>query len=515
MYVVDWLHKNAQHTPDKVALVDVDSGRRVTYRQFDERASRFAEVLTQQLKLAPGARVAVLAHNSAAYFEMLYGCAKAGLVMVCLNWRLPVTELLPILQDCAPDVLVAGDGFLDVAAELNRARPLRAVLYLAGGKAVDAPVGWLEFEAALASASGTIIETPCRDEHAVWHLLCTSGTTGRPKGVIQTYGMVFFNAVNAMLANKITRDDVFLSVLPFFHTGGLNLYANPVLHAGGTVHILRQFDAQVTLDKLDRRSGEGITMFFAVPAVYLFLSQHPEFAQADFSAIRNMSAGGSPVPQPLLQAYLDKGVTICFGFGMTETGPTVFVCDEATACRKIGTIGKPVGSMLTRVVDALGADVAPGERGELLIKGPGVTPGYWNLPEATTAAIQDGWLHSGDIAYVDDDGDYYIVDRAKDMFISGGENVYPAEVENVLFQLPEVAEAAVIGTTDARWGEVGVAMVVVRAGAALDADAVIAHCKAKLAGYKVPRHVRFIDVLPRTPSGKVEKHKLRAQFAAH
>jgi fatty-acyl-CoA synthase len=513
MYVVDWLHKNAQHTPDKLALVDVHSGRRVTYRQLDERASRFAEVLTQQLRLAPGARVAVLAHNSAAYFEMLYGCAKAGMVMVCLNWRLPVAELLPILEDCTPDVLVAGDGFIDVATDLVRARPMQ-VLYLAGEPSACAPAGWREFEAALASASGHIIDMPCRDEHEIWHLLYTSGTTGRPKGVIQTYGMVFFNAVNAMLANKITRDDVFLSVLPFFHTGGLNLYANPLLHAGGTVHILRQFDAQTTLDKLDRRSGEGITMFLAVPSVYLFLSQHAGFAQADFSAIRNMSAGGSPVPQPLLQAYLDKGVTLCFGFGMTETGPTVFVCDEATARRKIGTIGKPVGSMLTRIVDPLGNDVAPGERGELLIKGPGVTPGYWNLPEATAAAIRDGWLHSGDIAYVDDEGDYYIVDRAKDMFISGGENVYPAEVENVLFQLPEVSEAAVIGTADARWGEVGVAVVVVRNGVALDSDAVIAHCKARLAGYKVPRHVHFIDVLPRTPSGKVEKHKLRARFSA-
>ncbi|WP_420997186.1 acyl-CoA synthetase [Cupriavidus sp. 30B13] len=520
MYVVDWLHKHARHMPDKIALVDAESGRAVTYRQFDERASRFAEYLGG-LGLAPGSRVAVLAHNSPDYFEMLYGCAKAGMVMVCLNWRLPEAELLPILRDCAPAVLVAGDGFLATAAALSRALPLRAVLHLADDESADVPGGWTEYEAVLASASGRLIEMPCRDEHEIWHLLYTSGTTGRPKGVIQTYGMVFFNAVNAMLANRITRDDVFLNVLPFFHTGGLNLYANPVLHAGGTVHIMRQFDAEATLRKLGAKAagdagegeGEGITMFFAVPAVYLFLSQHPGFAAADFSRIRNMSAGGSPVPRPLLEAYLAKGVTICFGFGMTETGPTVFVCDEATARRKIGTIGKPVGSMLARVVDALGRDVAPGERGELLIKGPGVTPGYWNLPEATAAAIRDGWLHSGDIAYMDEEGDYYIVDRAKDMFISGGENVYPAEVENALFQLAAVAEAAVIGVPDARWGEVGMALVVARPGLGLDAEAVLAHCRATLAGYKVPRHVRLIEALPRTPSGKVEKHKLRARFA--
>lgn len=512
MYVVDWLHKHALHMPDKVALVDVESGRTVTYRQFDERASRFAEYLGERLRLAPGARVAVLAHNSSDYFEMLYGCAKAGMVMVCLNWRLAAAELLPILRDCSPDVLVAGDGFLATAAALADALPLRAVLHLADDESADVPGGWTEYEAMLAGSSGRVIEMPCRDEHEVWHLLYTSGTTGQPKGVIQTYGMVFFNAVNAMLANKITRDDVFLNVLPFFHTGGLNLYANPVLHAGGAVHIMRQFDAEVTLRKLDASAGEGITMFFAVPAVYLFLSQHAGFAAADFSRVRNMSAGGSAVPRPLLEAYLAKGVTICFGFGMTETGPTVFVCDEATARRKIGTIGKPVGSMLTRVVDTQGRDVAPGERGELLIKGPGVTPGYWNLPQATDAAIRGGWLYSGDIAYMDEEGDYYIVDRAKDMFISGGENVYPAEVENVLFQLAAVSEAAVIGVPDARWGEVGMALVVAKPGMALDAEGVLAHCRAALASYKVPRHVRMIEALPRTPSGKVEKHKLRARF---
>ena len=215
----------------------------------------------------------------------------------------------------------------------------------------------------------------------------------------------------------------------------------------------------------------------------------------------------------LLELYQAKGVTICFGFGMTETGPTVFICDEAIARRKTGSIGRPVGSMRTRVVLDDGSDAGPGQRGELYIQGPGITPGYWNMPKASADAIVDGWLHSGDIAYFDADGDYYIVDRAKDMYISGAENVYPAEVENVLFQMPQIADVAVIGVADAKWGEVGTAIVVLKAGQSLELLELQAFCRTCLSGYKVPKHVVFMKALPRTSSGKLEKHKLRSQFA--
>lgn len=505
MYVVDWLHKQALHSPNKVALVDLASGREITYRQFDERASRFAEYLLASCRLNPGDRVAVLAHNSSDYLEMLYGCAKAGMIMVCLNWRLPAAELVPILRDADPAMLVYGSAFT-AAVESMRSQldiPRKIVIGATGA----APVP--DYETCLAGASGRVIEMPTRGMNEVWHLLYTSGTTGKPKGVIQTYGMVFFNAVNSMLATRLSGNDVLLNVLPFFHTGGLNLYTNPVLHAGGTVVIMQQFDAGATIDLLDSK----VTLFLGVPAVYLLMSQHPRFADARFRTMRHWSAGGSPVAQNLLEQYLAKGVTICFGFGMTETGPTVFICDEEIARRKIGTIGKPVGSMLTRVVRADGSDAGPNERGELLIKGPGITPGYWNMPDATAGAIIDGWLHSGDIAYVDEDGDYYIVDRAKDMYISGAENVYPAEVENVLFQMPQIADAAVIGVPDEKWGEVGAAIVVLKPDHPLGAHELQDFCRTRLSGYKVPRHVAFLSALPRTPSGKVEKHKLRSQFA--
>lgn len=508
MYVIDCLHKQALHRPDKIALVDVASGREVSYRQFNERASRFAEYLLARGDLPPGGRVAVLAHNSSDYLELLYGCAKAGMVMVCLNWRLPVAELLPILQDADPVLLVYGQPFAATAqtllAQLPQLRESATVVIGVADGGTAAP-----YEDCLASASGSVIEMPARGMNEVWHLLYTSGTTGKPKGVMQTYGMVFFNAVNCMLATGLTGSDVLLNVLPFFHTGGLNLYANPVLHAGGTVYIMQQFDPGATLELLD----STVTLFLGVPAVYLMLSQHAGFERAQFRAMRHWSAGGAPMAHSLLELYQAKGVTICFGFGMTETGPTVFICDEAIARRKTGSIGRPVGSMRTRVVLDDGSDAGPGQRGELYIQGPGITPGYWNMPKASADAIVDGWLHSGDIAYFDADGDYYIVDRAKDMYISGAENVYPAEVENVLFQMPQIADVAVIGVADAKWGEVGTAIVVLKAGQSLELLELQAFCRTCLSGYKVPKHVVFMKALPRTSSGKLEKHKLRSQFA--
>jgi fatty-acyl-CoA synthase len=282
-----------------------------------------------------------------------------------------------------------------------------------------------------------------------------------------------------------------------------------MIMCAGTTIIMRQFDVDKTMELLEA----SVTVMFGVPAIYLFLSQHPRFAAADFSKVRSWACGGAPIPKSLLEQYLAKNVTICFGYGMTETGPTVFLTDEATARKKVGTVGKPVMYVETKVVDtATHRDLGPSERGELLLRGPGITPGYWNNAKATAEALHDGWLWSGDIAYFDEDGDYYIVDRSKDMYISGGENVYPAEVENVIFQLEGVAEAAVIGVADEKWGEVGKAIIALKPGADVTAAAVVAHCKAKLAGFKVPKHVEFVPLLPRNAAGKVEKPRLRERY---
>ncbi|MCK9379734.1 MAG: long-chain fatty acid--CoA ligase [Sulfuritalea sp.] len=507
MLIPDWLVKHAQQFPQQVALVDLHSARSVTYAQLNERASRCAEFMRERWQIEPGDRVAVLAHSSSDYVEMLYACGKIGAIMVCLNWRLALTELIGIAADAEPVALVWGEEFDQTGAALADACQLTRRMVTGAPRSDVAG-----YEAALAGMSGATIEMPWRQHEDVWYLLYTAGTTGKPKGVPQTWGMAFTNAVNGMLATGLRREDKMLSVLPYFHTGGLNLYLNPTIMVGGTTLIMRQFDVDQTMELLETEA----TVMFGVPAIYLFLSQHPRFASANFSRVRNWACGGAPIPKTLLEQYLAKGVTICFGFGMTETGPTVFLTDEATARKKVGTVGKPVMYVEGKVVDpATRQRLGPNQRGELLLRGPGITPGYWHQPEATANAFEDGWLRTGDIAYCDDDGDYYIVDRSKDMYISGGENVYPAEVENVIFQMESVAEAAVIGVPDAKWGEVGKAIVALKPGVQATAEEVIAHCRARLAGFKTPKYVVFVPAVARNAAGKLDKPTLRRKFGGH
>lgn len=495
MQVTDWLYRAAELYPTRIAVEDASDGRCFTFMELNLRASRFADVLANEHKLAMGSRVAILSHNRPEYLEVLYGCAKAGAVLVCLNWRLMADELLPIIDDCAPSLLVYEPEFAAVAAAIHDAHSECVLLPL------DADGG---YEHALANARSTAAEMPARDMNDIWHLLYTSGTTGKPKGVLQTYGMVLVNGVNTLLAGKVVQGDVFLNVLPFFHTGGLNLYTNPILMTGGTVIIMRRFDAAATIARL----GRDVTSLFGVPAIYLQLAGHPDFANADLTRVRNLSIGGAPVPPSLAEAFARKGVVIAPSYGMTEAGPTIFAADIATAAAKPLSVGKPVGLAQIRIIDAMGEEIRDTARGELMIGGPVVTPGYWNRPTATAESIRDGWLSTGDIACRDADGDVFVVDRKKDMYISGGENVYPAEIESILYGLPGVAEAAVVGVPSEKWGEVGLAVLVAAKGDRISSDEVLLACRSKLAGYKVPHFVRVIDALPRTPSGKVEKHKL-------
>ena len=341
----------------------------------------------------------------------------------------------------------------------------------------------------------------------------TSGTTGRPKGAMITHGMTLWNCINLSPLAYILPSSVLLTVLPLFHTGGLNCYTNPVLHAGGTVLIMRTFDPGQAL-KLIGDPASGINVFFGVPAIYQFMAQHPDFATTDFSRLVIGGVGGAPMPVPLLKTWEERGVALQQGYGMTETSPAVLALDREDAAGKAGSAGKPVLHTEVRIVRPDGTDADIGELGELWVRGPNITPGYWNRPDANITSFTDGWLHTGDATRMDADGFYYIVDRWKDMYISGGENVYPAEVENVLYQLPAVAEAAVIGTPDDTWGEVGLAIIALKPGQAASEIEILAHCRKNLARFKCPKTISFVSALPRNATGKVHKPTLRAQFVA-
>jgi fatty-acyl-CoA synthase len=500
MYTFDLLAKQAELRPDKIALVDPNTNREFSYAQFNERASRFAEFMRSEWKIQPGERVSILTPNGTDYFEVLYACSKIGAILVPLNWRLALPELQAILVDSTPRALIYDTAHTETAQALSSGL---FTLPLTPGVREDN-----NYEAALASASGKSIVMPARPLDECWYLLYTAGTTGRAKGVIQTYGMVLYNHLNIGPAIDLTSQDTTLNLLPVFHTGGNNMYTNPTFIAGGTAIVPRAFDVAQAMQLLSTRA----TAFFGVTAMYLFISQHPDFEKTDFSHMRSWASGGSSMPVSLLETYDKRGIKIQQGFGMTETGPTVFLVDEEHAISKSGSVGKPQPWVDVRIVDREGTDVPVGEMGELLIKGPGVTPGYWQLPEITKNSFEDGWLHSGDVSRRDEDGYYYIVDRWKDMFISGGENVYPAEVENVLFSNPAVAEAAIIGVKDEKWGEVGRAIVVLKPNQTLSEQEVIDFCKERLAKYKVPKSVVFIAALPRNAAGKVLKTDLRKQY---
>ena len=506
MEYFDWSAHQANTRPTEVAISDLESGVQLTYAALEQRASALAAYL-QKNGVGQGDRVALLARNCAQYFELEFACGKIGCIGVPLNWRLTVAELDYILNDCAPKVLIYDKQFADNASALQGRCAIETLLSI---DLDDPKLG--DYEAALSSMTdgdGFVRATLSLDD--VGLIMYTSGTTGHPKGAMITHGMNFINAVNLGIPARVSPDTVQLVLLPLFHTGGLNCYANPVLHAGGHVLLMRDFDPGAALRVLGDAQW-GVTHLFAVPAPYQFMMQHADFSTTDLSRLELAGVGGAPCAQAILEGWSDRDVAMVQGWGMTETSPGGISLDAKDAQRKLGSAGKPLLHTQVKIVNERGERVAHGEVGELLIRGPNVTPGYWNNPEATAKTFEGDWLITGDAAKFDEEGFIYIVDRSKDMYISGGENVYPAEIENVIYQLPQLAEAAVIGVPDDRWGEVGLACLVVKPGQAITADDVVGHCLGKLAKFKVPQRIEFVDALPRNATGKVLKRVLRDEY---
>ena len=506
----DWIAYHARSQPDTTAIVDLGSGRRFTYAELHARAERLAAALAHEFGIEAGDRVAIYSQNTSNIFEVQFACWRLGAAYVPLNWRLALPELEFIANDCSPKLLFHGAELAEMAEKVAAAAGMTRRISWEGPQG-----GSVDYEPLLAGVTDAFGALR-RTENTHDTLACvmyTSGTTGHPKGAMITHGGMVWNLLNATAPFAFRTGMVNLSILPLFHIGGINAYANPTFHYGGTNYLMRAFDPGATLDVLSDPEI-GITHFLCVPSNYLFMSQHARFETATFTSLVTAGIGGAPTPLALLETWAGKGVILQQGYGMTESAATISAQSKVDAIRKVGSVGTPLMHLEHRIVDQDGLDVAIGVIGELWVRAPNMSPGYWNQPEANASSYTDDWFHTGDAMREDEDGALYILDRWKDMYISGGENVYPAEVENVLYQMAAIAEVAVIGVPDERWGEVGKAVVVRRTGAELTAAAIIEHCGQNLAKFKVPATIDFVDALPHNATGKILKRELRAARAA-
>ena len=465
-----WIRDRARTSPDRVAIDFLDA--ETTYAELDARSDALAAALHGR-GLRRGDRLATLTGNSPEHVALFFACAKLGAILLPLSWRLSAPELRYQLDDAEPALVLA--------------EPEQAALAEATGH---------PYETELAAPSpGVELEKPEDDDPLL--LVYTSGTTGRPKGALLTHANCFWTNLSLDRIAGVGADDVVLQVLPQFHVGGWNVQPLLAWWKGARVVLEREFQPDRALELIERKR---VTTLMGVPATYLFMAQSPRFAGADLSSLRTAVVGGAPMPLALLETWQERGVAIAQGYGLTEAAPNVLCVPPEDAARKAGYAGKPYPHVDVRI----GAD------GELQVRGPNVFAGYWRNAEATAAAFDDGWLRTGDVAERDDEGFVRIAGRLKDMYISGGENVYPAEVEAVLFAHEAVADAAVVGIADARWGETGVAFVVLRPGTAAAEEELVAHCGERLARFKVPSRVVFLDALPRSGMNKVQKQELAA-----
>lgn len=502
----DVLGERARLTPDKEALVLAESGERLSYADLDQRARRCAQAWRQKLGLGKGDRVGILAHNRIEYLDAFFAAGKSGVVLVTLGTRLTPHELQHIVEDSGMRALLYDGEFADTV------RALRQQVEVETWIALDEPVDSSDplYETLLAEVDPAGWVPPHIDPEDTYCLLYTSGTTGRPKGVVTPHRMVAWNGLNTVASWQLNENDVSPIFTPLYHAGGLMAFLTPLFTIGGTIVLHHGFDTSEIWRTIEQ---ENCTVVLGVPTIWKMLLEAPEFETVDLSHVRAFYSGGAPLPLYLIEAYQQKGVVFKQGFGMTEVGVNCFAMSVEDSYRKAGSIGRPMMFTEVRLVDAEGNDVPTGEVGEMLFRGPHVSKGYWHNPEATAAALDiDGWFHSGDLARCDEDGFFYIAGRQKDMIISGGVNIYPAEIEAVLLQHEDVEDAAVVAVPDPQWGEVGVAFVVPLAGKEISPEALTEHLATKLAKFKIPKIFRVIETLPRTAYGKVVKGELRDRF---
>ncbi|SFB56188.1 fatty-acyl-CoA synthase [Amycolatopsis marina] len=495
-----WTARRARKTPNAVAVLHGDV--RSTYARLHERSTRLAHGL-RDLGVRRGDRVAFLGPNHPAFLETLFAAGTIGAVFVPLNTRLAATELGHCLTDSGSQVLVHEPGREALVDAATAGSSVRHRLVITGN---DGESG-ASYEVLLRDRSAEPLDEPVTlDDPCV--IMYTSGTTGRAKGAVLTHGNLTWNSVNVLVDIDLAADEVTLVVAPLFHTAGLNMTCLPTLLKGGTVVLAPAFDPDGVLETIERH---GVTYMFGVPAMYDAIAASPKWAQTDLSSLRQVNCGGAPVPPHTIRTYQERGLAFSQGYGMTEASPGALYLTRDSSEVKAGTAGVPHFFTDVRIADPAGQEAGVGEKGEILVSGPNVMSGYWGLADATAAAFTgEGWFRSGDVGVLDEDGFVSVVDRIKEVIISGGENIYPAEVEAVLYDHPAVSECAVIGVQDSKWGEVGLAVVAVHDE--VRPGELLAFLQERIARYKVPKTVTFVDELPRNATGKILKTRLRAQY---
>ncbi len=504
MFFNDWLCRRRLYSPDRIAVVDAASGERLSYRELNRRACALATWLLSGAGIKSGDRVACVSTNRLEYIDLYFACGKIGAILVPLNFRLPETALIELIQDCTPRLLVVEATWREFGLSCERRGIVERALEFGDGgiAAIVSATAGPECDEITPFYQADIDETAM--------VLYTSGSTGKPKGAKISWRQIHWNAVNTAIGLALTYADVSFLNTPLYHTGGWHVLFTPLMHLGGRLVLQKQFDAAQCNDLISR---EGITILFGIPTTMRMMLDAPNFADADFSSIRFVICGGEACPIPLIRAYEAKGVPVRQGYGLTEAGPNCFSLPAEEAIRKEGSVGYPNFHIQTRIEKESGADAAPGEVGELLMRGPHVFSGYWNDPDSTRETLIDGWVRTGDLFRRDEENFHYVVGRKKEMFISGGENVYPAQIEKVLYRHPAIAQVAVVGISDSRWGEVGCAFVVLRDGAEASAQEILEWSREFLAGYQRPKHLILCAKLPVGHSGKIDKNVLRSVAA--
>ncbi len=513
IYETDWLKKWAKFSPREIAFKEAETGREFSYGLLYKQSCRLATELERRFNIQSGDRLAVLATNEIEFLPLFFALQRLGAILVPISFRLTAREISHIIQDSSPKVLLCQRAFHSTLEQIDpKILPEQKWLFDGDGSLTQ----FIHSETELFHANSEI-ETIRRGPHA-WEvamnatpesnclILYTSGTTGAPKGALISHGMLFWNSVNTTSRLNINQSDVSVSFLPFFHTGAWNVLLTPFVHRGAKTVLLKKFEPDRILDICE---SERVTILFGVPTTLDMIHQSPRFKKADLKSVRYAVTGGEPMPVELIKAWQEKGIAIRQGFGLTEFGPNVFSLNEEDSIRKIGSIGFPNFYIDVKVVDDSGREVAVGETGELLLRGPMCTPGYWNNPIATSELIRGGWLLTGDLVRQDDEGYFYVAGRKKDMIKSGGENVYPVEIERVLSTHPAIREVAVVGVKDEKWGEVGKAFISLKPNAELGAAEVLQFCTNSLAKFKIPKYVEFLPELPKGDSGKILKRLLR------